>query len=100
MKAWKGPQKSSAQPITQSRPQQIRLLTVIASIISKYKEKLLQCEGGQTLEEAQRDCEISILGDVQTWKGHTWPLEQPHLCTHGLELGVKPESPRALFQPK
>lgn len=43
----------TAQPITQSRSPQIRLLTVMASVISKYKEKLLQCEGGQTLEEAQ-----------------------------------------------
>jgi len=67
----------------------------------RYREKILYCEGGETLEQvAQQGCECLLPGSTQDQTGQG--CEQPGLMggvliySTGLELGDL----KGLFQPK
>ena len=70
-------------------------------IYTRYKEQILYCEGGETLEQvAQRGCGCPLPGSIQGQAG--WGFEQPGLVggvpaySRGLEL----DDLKGPFQPK
>lgn len=42
-------------------------------VVSKHQVNVFNVREVKPWEENQKGCEISSLGDIQTWKGHAWP---------------------------